>query len=150
MTDMTTNPLICDSLLDHESIDRFMMQSVARKVNRDLVLFRQGDSPKSVYLVRSGEVELTIPISAHRTYAFCAKAGLLIGLPAVVSNQPYTMTAMAKEGSESAEMSAAEFRKMIQTDPALFLSVLQILAAETRSARMAIWDAGSAPGGPLR
>jgi CRP-like cAMP-binding protein len=57
------------------------------------------------------------------------------------------MTALVKEGSEIAEMSAADFRRMVQADPALYLSVLRILAAETRSARIAILNAGSAPCG---
>lgn len=119
------------------------------------VLFQQGDSPSSVYLVRSGEVFLTMPVSLAQAMCLRAIENSLVGLPATFSNEPYAMTAIAQEHCEVERMDLEQFWLLLVTKPNLALAVLKILAAETRSARIAIVDSkrkerADAYGGPRR
>ena len=95
----------------------------------------------SVYLVRSGEVGLMLPLTSTGCVGFHAKTGSLVGLPAAFSQEPYSMTAIAWEGSEVAAMGRDRFCDLVASNPALSLDVLRILAAETRAARIAIVQA---------
>jgi CRP-like cAMP-binding protein len=90
--------------------------------------------------VVSGEVELTMPVSRTRAIGFRASAGSLVGLPAAFSNQPYSMSALAKRGAELVRIDRSQLGEMLAAAPLLALDVLRILAAETRSARIAIVD----------
>jgi CRP-like cAMP-binding protein len=75
--------------------------------------------------VKSGEVALMLPVSEESAASFRVLAGTLVGLPAVFSNEPYSMTAIAWKGSEVEEMSCENFNEMIASDPTLSLAVLR-------------------------
>ena len=126
-----------------ELVAAFTRKAVAVSCTEDAVLFRIGEPGASVYLVRSGEVGLLLPIAPKRGIGFRAKAGSLVGLPAAFSNEPYSMTAIAWKGSEVAVMSRDRFCELVASDSALSLDVLKILAAETRAARVAIMETGA-------
>jgi CRP-like cAMP-binding protein len=104
------------------------------------VLFQHGESGNGVYMVRSGEVVLTMPVSPAHAMGFRATAGSLVGLPATFCNEPYSMTALAQSGSVLEHMDRETFLRMLIERPTLAIDVLAILAAETRSARIAIVD----------
>jgi CRP-like cAMP-binding protein len=67
-----------------------------------------------------------------------AAAGSVLGLPGLIGNEPYTLTATARAGSELGFVAREGFTALMRTDPLLALKVLQVLAAEVRSARTAI------------
>jgi CRP-like cAMP-binding protein len=125
-----TSPLIAE----------FRRIGISLAFPQDETLFRQGDTPGGVYLVLGGEVELTMPVSRTRGMGFRATAGSLVGLPAAFSNQPYSMTAIALRGAELGHIDRQQLGEMLGETPILALDVLRILAAETRSARIAIVD----------
>ena len=126
-----------------EFLSAFNKRAVQVSCNDDEVLFRIGELGTGVYLVRSGQVGLILPVSSTDGIGFRAETGSLIGLPAAFSNEPYSMTAIAWKGSEIAVMSRDRFCDLIASDHALSLDVLKILAAETRAARVAIVEAGA-------
>ena len=64
--------------------------------------------------------------------------GSLLGLPALVSDQPYSLSAIARAGAHVSFVSRAEFFALMQAQPALSLKMLQVLAAEVRTARQAL------------
>ena len=70
-----------------------------------------------------------------------AGPGSLLGLPGIVANEPYTLTAMARKDSVIRFVTRDDFEDVIRTEPALQLPVLQLLAAEVRSARRALCKA---------
>lgn len=106
------------------------------------VLFSNGESSRCVYLVLTGEVGLFLPLTSMDGMGFRARSGSFVGLPSAFSNEPYSMTAVARKGSELAMMSRDKFCDLIATSLMLSLDVLRILAAETRAARIAIVEAG--------
>jgi CRP-like cAMP-binding protein len=67
-----------------------------------------------------------------------ARAGSLLGLPALIGNGPYTLSAIARNGVRLSFIPRDEFTSLMQAEPQLSLKILQVLAAELRSARHAL------------
>lgn len=106
---------------------------------QDRVLFHQGDAPKGLYILHQGEATLVMHSPAgEEVMAIQAGAGSLLGLPGLIGNQPYTLTAIGNRGAELCFISREQFTALMGSDPQLSLKVLQVLAAELRSARQAI------------
>ncbi len=106
----------------------------------DGALFRQGDSPAGLYIFHHGSVTLSM-ISENGQSLFAAQAlpGSLLGLPAVVTDKPYTLTANARAGAQVSFIGRGEFTQLMLSHPKLSAQVLKILAAEVRSARRALY-----------
>ncbi len=102
----------------------------------DRILFRQGDAPVGLYILEKGEVTLAMsspegtPIMSFET-----TAGSLLGLPGIIGNQPYSLTGIAHAGARISYIPRDDFTALMQADPLLSLKILQVLAAEVRSAR---------------
>ena len=113
----------------------------ARKIRceEDRTLFAQGDGPIGLYLVRSGIVQAVVHADDGSPAAiFHADPGAVLGLPAVASNQPYSLSALARQGSDIAFLSKDDFNDLLQEQPALCLVVQRVLAAEVQAAREAL------------
>jgi len=105
----------------------------------DCVLFHQGDAPAGLYILHKGEVALTMDSpTGEALLSAQASAGSLLGLPGLIGNEPYTLTATARSGAELSFVTRDDFTALMQSDPLLSLKILQVLAAEVRSARNAI------------
>ncbi len=102
-------------------------------------LFHQGDPPVGLYILYNGEATISMD-SGHDKLAFScrASAGSLLGLPGLIANQPYSLTAVAHKGASVGFISREDFNAMMQTQSLLMVKILQVLAAEVRSARLAI------------
>lgn len=112
-------------------------QSISCSENR--VLFSQGDAPTGLYIIESGKTALVMKSeSGSAVMRLHAGAGSLLGLPAVIGNEPYSLTATADKGSEIKFVTRDGFEKVIRAEPSLYPYVLQVLAAEVRSARRTI------------
>lgn len=106
---------------------------------RERVLFRQGDPPTGLYILHSGEATLRLDApTGEPVIAMPAAPGSLLGLPGLIGNGAYTMTAEAKKGAEISFLSREEFQKLMLTEPEFGMMILRVLAAEVRTARMAM------------
>ncbi len=61
-----------------------------------------------------------------------AGAGSLIGLHAVVINQPYSLTATASVDAEIRQLTSENFHSLVNSRPELYFDVLRIIATEIR------------------
>ena len=124
---------------DRELIHALEKRSQPISCSAGCILFSQGGAPSGLYIIQSGEAALMME-SASGKAVMClhAAAGSLLGLPAIVGNQPYTMTAMAHKGSEVRFVTRNDFEDIMRGEPALYPKVLQILAAEVGRARQAL------------
>jgi CRP/FNR family transcriptional regulator len=105
----------------------------------DRVLFAQGDPPIGLYIVQDGEARITMDSPEGRPiFSVRAPKGSLLGLPGLIGNEPYTLTATAEEGSQVGFIPRDQFLDLMQSEPAVALKILAVLAAEVRSARSAI------------
>jgi CRP-like cAMP-binding protein len=103
------------------------------------VLFRQGDAPVGLYILRSGGATLAMESpNGKSVFTMPATSGSLLGLPGLVGSQPYTLTATAHAGAEVDFVPRDKVMTLMRTDPAISLNILKVLAAEVRSARRAI------------
>jgi CRP-like cAMP-binding protein len=102
-------------------------------------LFKQGAIPSGLYILKSGEAKLIMESTPGRA-VLCVhvEAGAVLGLPGVIANEPYSMTAIAQSGSEVRFVTRSDFEDVIQAEPSLYPGVLKVLAAEVRSARRAL------------
>lgn len=129
------DPISQEFLADPELAHEIEKRSKPCSAIGDGVLFRQGDLPIALYLVKSGEVALAMESGGRMVMCVRAGAGSLVGLPAVVGNKPYSMTAAPCAGAEIREISNLEFNDLIRSTPMLAMKVLQVLAAEVHLAR---------------
>ena len=124
---------------DPELIEALEKRSTAIACDRDRVLFTQGDNPQGLYIIDQGETTLTMTSpTGEQLVSVQASAGSLLGLPGLIGNEPYTLTAIARNGAQLSFISRDEVTSLMRTDPLLALKMLQVLAAEVRSARRAL------------
>jgi CRP-like cAMP-binding protein len=101
------------------------------------ILFRQGDEPEAVYYLKAGEVTLTMRSGERIIMSARVPAGSLLGLPAIMGNKPYSLTATAVGQVEAYRISHDDFKQMIVQERLCF-DVVRILAGEVHSARIAL------------
>jgi CRP-like cAMP-binding protein len=124
---------------DKELFDALGKRSTAIHCDEDRILFRKGEVPSGLYILRSGCVVLTMTSpSGDLLLSTPVSEGSLLGLPGFVGDRPYSLTAEAQKGSVLGCVSRADFSDLMLTNPALSLKLLAVLAAEVRSARSAI------------
>jgi CRP-like cAMP-binding protein len=102
------------------------------------ILFEQGDAPGYAFYVKTGEIGLTMHVAGDAVWGVRARKGSLVGLPAIVGNEPYSMTAKVLRDSEICKISRDHFQQLTQQNPRLCCNVLQILAEEVHGARRAM------------
>lgn len=122
---------------DPQLIEALGQRAVELSYGADSVLFHQGDAPTGLYILHRGEVTLTLD-SPGGQLSTQAVPGSLLGLPGLVGNQPYTLTATVRSDAKVSFVSGDDFTALMESEPQLAFKVLQVLAAEVRSARNAI------------
>ncbi|MGA2908467.1 MAG: cyclic nucleotide-binding domain-containing protein [Terracidiphilus sp.] len=115
-------------------------RSTAVPCGSDGVLFRQDEPSVGVFILHDGTVTLSMMSNdGHSLFAVQAKPGSILGLPGAISNQPYTLSAIARAGAQVSFVSNGDLTALMHSNPALSLKMLEVLAAEVRSARKAIY-----------
>jgi CRP-like cAMP-binding protein len=132
----------CIAAADLDLIEVLKSRSLPIFCGQGRTLFNQGEDCSGLYILESGEAALVMNAPSGRE-VFClnAGAGSLLGLPAVVGKEPYTMTAMVKKGATVRFVTRYDFEKLIEADPQLYPEVLELLAAQVHSARLALSEA---------
>lgn len=106
----------------------------------DHVLFRQGEPPSGLFILHAGKVTLSMSgANGDAVMSVETGAGSLLGLPGLLADQPYSMSACAHEGAQVRYISRAAFTAFMHSAPQLALKILQVLAAEVRTARRALY-----------
>jgi CRP-like cAMP-binding protein len=101
------------------------------------ILFRQGEAADGVLVIRQGRVRLsalaqdTDPIIPYKT----AGPGYVLGLPALFSGQPYSLTAEAVEDCVCGFVAREPALELIRTRIDLCLQAADLMAREIRSLR---------------
>ena len=127
-------------LADPDLVAALAERSTAIRCDTDRVLFQQGEAATGVFVVRQGAVTLTMnAITDEPVLCFEASSGYLLGLPGIIGNQPYSLTARAHSGAHVLFIPKHDFTALMENNPQLSLKVLQVLAAEVRTARRALY-----------
>jgi CRP-like cAMP-binding protein len=115
-------------------------RSVLIPCETDRVLFRQDEPAVGIFIVHKGGVTLSlISQDGHSLFAAQARPECILGLPGVISDKPYTLSATAQGGAQVSFVSSADLKALMEADPPLSIKMLELLAAEVRSARKALF-----------
>jgi CRP-like cAMP-binding protein len=102
-------------------------------------LFRQGDDPSGLYVLHSGDATMILENDGGVQVARVPIApGSILGLPALVSDKPYSMSAVANRGATVGFVNRNDFSALMLTEPLLALMIVRVLAEEVRGTRVAI------------
>jgi CRP-like cAMP-binding protein len=124
---------------DPELIRALENKAAPVQCGEERVLFHQGDPPVGLYILSQGRATITMDSGQENSSFSCtAIPGSLLGLPGLIANQPYSLTAIAHKGATVGFITRDEFNTLMQTELPLMVKILQVLAAEVRSARLAI------------
>ena len=124
---------------DQELIEALRSHSSPVVCEADCILFNQGDSPNGLYIFHKGEVRLLMRSQVGDTLMnMPAIEGSLLGLPGLISGAPYSLSAFAQKGAEVGFVSRDDFASIMLSAPAIAVGILRVLAAEVRTARMAL------------
>jgi CRP-like cAMP-binding protein len=126
-------------IAEKELIEALEKRSSTVICEEESKLFTQGGNPKGLYILRKGTATLSMESpTGGILMSITLSPGSLLGLPALIGNEPYTLTATAQKGSEFGFVSREDFNSLMLTDPSLAVRILRVLAAEVRTARHAI------------
>lgn len=127
---------------DAELVRALKERSTPVNCDQDRELFRQGDAPTGVFILLGGTIVLSMrSVSGESLMNAPALPGSLLGLPGLIGNAAYSLSAQALKGAEVSFVSREEFTHLMLTEPALSVLILKVLAAEVRTARLALTNA---------
>ncbi len=125
---------------DSELVRALQERSTPIPCDTDRLLFQQDGLADGVYILNRGAATLIMNAQDGRQiFSIDVVPGSLLGLPALVSDQPYSLTAIARAGAQLSFVGRADFFAVMHADPLLSLKMLQVLAAEVRTARQALY-----------
>ena len=126
-------------IAERELIDALEKRSSTVVCEEERKLFVQGGNPTGLYILRKGTATLSMESPTGGVLmSITLFPGSLLGLPALIGNEPYTLTGTAQKGSEFGFVTREDFNSLMLTDPTIAVRVLRVLAAEVRTARHAI------------
>jgi hypothetical protein len=127
---------------DSNLIEALVKRSVPLACESGRTLFRKGEPANDLFLLQLGEAAVLLESRAGQTViSMHARSGALFGLPAVITRHPYSLTVIVSGGSEVRVTSREDFEQTLQEEPGLYASVMRILAAEVRFARLVLGEA---------
>lgn len=127
---------------DPELLSALEQHSVFIPCPADRVLFSQGEPSTGLYILLAGTGRLIMTTALGEPIVNTSvAAGTLLGLPGVIGNQPYSLTACVAKGADVRYISREDFSQLMLCEPSLSLAVLRVLAAEVRTARVALSQA---------
>jgi CRP-like cAMP-binding protein len=130
------------SRIDNRLFEALVGRCETISCDESVTLFKEGDKPRGVYIIRSGEASLlSLSASGKIISSFTAESGSVLGLPSAVANTPYSLTAVVRKGSVIGFIRLQDFHSLLRSEPTLYPCVLVILSSEIRSARTALANA---------
>ena len=119
--------------LSEDLVCRLFAAAVVRQVQRETVLFHQGDAPEQLVQVVSGLVRMTqINAEGAQTTLRLMRSGELLGCVAVVQQFAYPATATAVEDSVVLSWRAAQFLALLKQHPPIMENTLAVVGARAR------------------
>ena len=129
------------SELEARELEQVAQVAVPRSFDRGEVIFREGDSGDTCYVVRSGSVSIQREhrgpgeAGPGRTLALAElRAGAMFGELAVFGGEVRSATAEALEPTAVVAILAADIQRVLRSDPEIALKMLSALAARVRRA----------------
>lgn len=124
---------------DQELIDRLRQYAHPVDCTSERELFHQGEQPTGLFILQNGHAIMSIAgMKGEEVVQLRVGPGSLLGLPGLVSNMEYSMSATAKPGSQVSFVPREDFSRLMLSEPTVAMHILRVLAAEVRTARIAM------------
>ena len=106
--------------------------------SRGSFLFRRGDEVSGIFLISEGTVRLGLERDPPGFPARHLGSGSVVGLPATLSDGPYSLTAEVLEDSQFVFVSRQRLLDLLRDKPQLCFHVMTILSEELSQTRTAL------------
>jgi CRP-like cAMP-binding protein len=118
---------------------------------RGAVLFRAGQAPRGAFVLRTGQLRLTLSSTSELYPARTVGPGSVVGLPATFSGEPYSLTAEATQDCTLDFVPRRKLLELLRSNPAVGFQIVRILSEEIFQMRKSAGShAGPARGRPRR
>jgi CRP-like cAMP-binding protein len=122
--------------VDAEIESKFVAKARTVQKPAGALLFRQGESVDGLYILKSGKARMTLrSTNGHVHFEETVEPGGLLGLPAAISGNPYSLTAELVDDSELSFLSRQELVCLMQDDIKLSMKLVELLSKEVRAMR---------------
>lgn len=123
------------SSLEERELEQVAQVAVPRSFARGEVIFREGDSGDTLYVVRSGSVSIRREHGDGRTLALAElRAGSMFGELAAFGGEVRSATAEALEPTSLVAVLAGDIQRVMRSNPEIALKLLEALAERVRRA----------------
>jgi CRP-like cAMP-binding protein len=102
---------------------------------RGTTLFREGDNVRGMYLIVSGKVDLLLHSAGLVSLQRSATPGCLLGVPASINKNPYSLTAVVREEAELRFIPVQLLGELMKREPSLTMKLVAMLSEEVRAMR---------------
>ena len=110
----------------------FIEDHSSRNFNAGDVIFHEDDPGKSMFIIRSGIVEVLVKSASKQVVVATLKDGAIFGEMALIDGQPRSATVVAKSKTTCIEISQLMFQKRLSDLPGWMQSFYQILVERLR------------------
>jgi CRP/FNR family transcriptional regulator, cyclic AMP receptor protein len=115
-----------------------LLAKLGRRVPAGLVLFREGDAGRQMFVVHSGKVELTRRMGDREAHLAYVPPGEFFGEMAILNNLPRSATATAVEESWLLVIEARTFEQMLRAKTEIAVRMIRLLATRLDQANRQI------------
>ena len=108
------------------------LHAVATPVHKErgAVLFREGRRCRGAFLIRKGQVKLTLDAASRLYPARVVGSGVVIGLPPTLSGEPYSLTAEVKDDCQLDFIPRRKFLSVLRHSPRAGVQIVGMLSKE--------------------
>jgi CRP-like cAMP-binding protein len=110
--------------------------------DKGTVLFRLGQPCRGAFLIRSGQVQLSLGTVSGLYPARTVGSGFIVGLPATFSGEPYSLTAEAKSKCRLEFISRQKLLSLLHRNPDAGFQILRLLSEEIFHIRKVVKNGG--------
>lgn len=123
---------------------RRQLQEIATPVLKDkgTVLFQMGQPCRGAFLIRSGQVQLSMDTASSLYPARTVGSGFVVGLPATFSGEPYSLTAEAKTRCHLEFIPRQKLLSLLHQNPGAGFQILRLLSEEIFHIRKVVHNGG--------
>ena len=119
--------------VEEETLEKIVRTSRIRKMQRGELLFNQTDLAEAVYIVRSGCIALFLATPDGKELVINEMGpGDCFGELSLITNQPRSTSAVARESSLIINIPADQFMGILTSKPELMQRVLELTAQRLR------------------
>jgi CRP-like cAMP-binding protein len=110
--------------------------------DKGTVLFQMGQPCRGAFLIRSGQVQLSVDTASSLYPARTVGSGYVVGLPATFSGEPYSLTAEAKSRCRLEFIPRQKLLSLLHQNPDAGFQILRLLSEEIFYIRKLVKNSG--------